>query len=162
MQPILFRVLPPVQERDAAPCYSYYLTPDKIDCIANVLKRFMLDQKPFLRTGYCIRELANEIRVPAYQVSAYINQQLGMNFNDYFNWFRVRHCQDLMQKGLVNRLNLRGLAFRCGFNNRNTLTTAFKKFTGITPSEYSRSVSQSNPGIYVIWEGVTIDQAPEK
>jgi AraC-like DNA-binding protein len=162
MQSILFRVLPPIQEKDVASCYSYCLSQDKIDSIGNELKRFMLDQKPFLRTGYCIRELATEIRIPAYQVSAYINQHLGMNFNDYFNWFRVRHCQDLMQKGLVNRLNLRGLAYRCGFNNRNTLTTAFKKFTGVTPSEYSRSVSQNNPGIYVIWEGVTIDQAPEK
>jgi AraC-like DNA-binding protein len=95
-------------------------------------------EKPFLKTGYCIRDLGDEIGIPSYQLSAYINQLLGMNFSEYFNWFRIRHCQELMQSRLVDRLNLRGLAYKCGFSNRNTLTTAFKKFTGVTPSDYGK------------------------
>ena len=101
-----------------------------------MLQTYMHEKRPFLRTGYTIRDLGEEMGIPSYQLSAFINQWLGMNFNEYFNWFRVQHCQELMASGDTDRLNLRGLAYRCGFNNRNTLTTAFKKFTGRTPSAY--------------------------
>jgi AraC-like DNA-binding protein len=161
MQPIL-SALSPVKGKEASSSYSYMLSREKIEMISQVLKQYMLDKKPFLKIGYCIRDLATEIGVPAYQVSAYINQKLGMNFNDYFNWFRVRHCQDLMRNGLVERLNLRGLAFRCGFNNRNTLTTAFKKFTGLTPSEYSKSVNAKNSSLYIFMAEMPVDKAAEK
>jgi len=161
MQPIL-SALSPVKVKASIPGYSYMLSRDKIETISLSLKKFMLDQKPFLKIGYCIRDLANEIGVPAYQLSAYINQKLGMNFNDYFNWFRVRHCQDLMRTGMVDRLNLRGLAFRCGFNNRNTLTTAFKKFTGLNPSEYAKSTTAKNSGLYIYMSEMPVDKAAEK
>jgi AraC-like DNA-binding protein len=142
MQPTLLRIAPSFRGHDPLQNCHYFLTRVRVECISNTLQRFMRDEKPFLRTGYCIRDLADEIDIPAYQLSAYINQFLGLNFNEFFNWFRIRHCQDLMQTGLIDRFNLRGLANRCGFNNRNTLTTAFKKFTGLTPSAYSRVATE--------------------
>ena len=163
MQPTLLSTLPSRRDSYTMTNYPYFLTPEKADCIGGVLNRFMQDEKPFLRTGYCIRSLADDIDVPAYLVSAYINQSLGINFNEFFNRFRVTHCLHLMQNGLVDRLNLRGLAFRCGFSNRNTLTTAFKKFTGLTPSEFSKSVSQGkgiDTGVYMTW-GVMTYKPPE-
>jgi AraC-like DNA-binding protein len=138
MQPILLHDSASQREKFARPNCPYFLTLERIRCISNLLNNFMDEEKPYLKTGYYIRDLANETGVPAYQLSAYINQVLLMNFNDYFNWFRIRHCQELMESPLVDRLNLRGLAYKCGFNNRNTLTTAFKKFTGVTPSDYGK------------------------
>ena len=79
------------------------------------------------------------MKIPAYQLSAFLNREIGLNFNDYLNQQRVRYCRRiLIQKGMVHQLNLKGLALQCGFNNRNTLTTAFKKFTGFTPSRYQK------------------------
>ena len=118
--------------------HSYILTPQKIDNISDQLHRFMLEQQPYLRFGYTIRDLADDIKIPAYQLSAFLNRELGLNFNDYLNQFRIRHCEELIQKGEVSQLNLKGLALKCGFSNRNTLTTAFKKFTGFTPSRYQK------------------------
>jgi AraC-like DNA-binding protein len=138
MQPNLLRALPALRVKEATPHFPYFLTTERVESIAVLLTEFMDRQRPFLRLGFCIRDLADEIGIPAYQLSAYLNQCLGMNFNEYFNWFRIRHCQELMQNGLVHRLNLSGLAYKCGFSNRNTLTTAFKKFTGVTPSDYGK------------------------
>lgn len=104
------------------------------------MHQFMHEQKPFLRFGYSIRDLSDDIDVPSYQLSAYLNREVGLNFNDFLNQFRVRYCEELMQGGLVDQLNLKGLALKCGFSNRNTLTTAFKKFTGFTPSVYTRNI----------------------
>jgi AraC-like DNA-binding protein len=164
MQQNLLFTLPYRRDRYAIPNYPYFLTQKKAECIADVLNRFMQDEMPFLKTGYCIRTLADDIDIPAYQVSAYINQSLGVNFNEFFNWFRVKHCLHLMQNRLTDQLNLSGLAYKCGFNNRNTLTTAFKKFTGRTPSEFTRSVSRGNQVDIVMnmnW-GVMNYKAPEQ
>src|SRR5215471_12660585 len=139
MQELLFHSMPMVPGKYLTTGASYVLSPEKITFISQQLDRFMPNQKPFLKAGYSIRHLADDISVPAYQLSAYLNRQKGMNFNDYLNSFRVRYCKELMQQGLVEQLNLHGLALSCGFHNRNTFTTAFKKFTGLTPSGYSKS-----------------------
>jgi AraC-like DNA-binding protein len=136
MHPKLLQPLALFREHSEVPNFPYFLTPDKISHISAELSAFMQEKKPFLRLGYSIRDLGDELGIPYYQLSAFINQWIGMNFNEFLNWFRVRHCQQLMDNGDSEQLNLRGLAHSCGFNNRNTLTTAFKKFTGSTPSDY--------------------------
>ncbi len=136
MHPNLLPTLTLFREKIPAQNVPYFLTPEKINNISLLLGTFMEEKKPFLRTGYSIRVLGEEMGIPSYQISAFMNQWLGMNFNEYFNWFRIKHCQELMDSGDSEQLNLRGLAYRCGFSNRNTLTSAFKKFTGRTPSSY--------------------------
>ncbi|HEY4286639.1 MAG TPA: helix-turn-helix domain-containing protein [Puia sp.] len=115
---------------------SNVLTPDRIKIISAKLSVFMRENKPFLHFGYGLRDLADAIKIPPYQLSAYINRVLGYNFNDYLNQYRVRYCEDLIQKGLIDHLNLKGLAVKCGFNNRTTLNNAFKRFTGSPPAHY--------------------------
>src|SRR5262249_23151953 len=118
--------------------HSLVLTREQGWLISQKLRE-TLDQMLFLRARFSIYDLAKETGVPTHQLSAYFNRNLRMSFIDYINRLRVWYCQFLIQKGMVNSLNLKGLAYRCGFNNRNTLTIAFKKFTGLTPSEYGRS-----------------------
>jgi AraC-like DNA-binding protein len=121
-----------------------FLTSDKIQVIAFLLKRFMKEERPYLKARYSIHHLAKDVKTPAYLVSAFINQELGVNFSDYFNLFRVRHCQVLIRDSQVDDFNLRGLARVCGFNNRNSFTVAFKKFTGMTPSVYKKNLDKVN------------------
>lgn len=122
---------------------NYILTKERIEFIAQRLHKFMHETQPFLKSGYSIRHLAADIHVQSYQLSAYLNQEVGLRFNDYMNKFRVRYCKDLIHQGAASGLNLKGLALNCGFQNRNTLTSAFKKFTGFTPSGYSKMSAQS-------------------
>jgi YesN/AraC family two-component response regulator len=117
---------------------TYILSPERVSFISNRLEHFMVETKPFLKSGYTIRRLAADIAIQSYQLSAFLNQEKHLRFNDYLNRFRVRYCEDLIQNGLVSDLNMKGLAVTCGFQNRNTLTSAFKKFTGQTPSRYSK------------------------
>jgi len=100
----------------------------------------MQDAKPFLKYRYSIRDLAEDIHVQAYRLSAFLNQEKHLRFNDYLNQFRIQHCKELILNGQVNDLNMKGLALICGFQNRNTLTSAFKKLTGFTPSHYAKYV----------------------
>src|SRR6516164_14311 len=79
--------------------FPNFLTPDKIINISSALNSFMQEKKPYLQIGYCIRDLGREIGIPYYQLSAFMNHWMGMNFNDYLNHFRVRYCQQMMESG---------------------------------------------------------------
>ncbi|HEY8894276.1 MAG TPA: helix-turn-helix domain-containing protein [Niastella sp.] len=110
-----------------------------IDLIRNRLNTYMLQQKPFLKQHYKITHLSNDLEMPLHQLSAFLNKQMGMHFTDYLNQFRIRYCEELIRKERPGRVNLKEIVSKCGFHNRNTFTTAFKKFTGKTPSEYIRN-----------------------
>lgn len=103
------------------------------------LEKFMREEKPFLDPDYTLRQLADAIGVPLYKLSAYLNQSTGTNFSDFLNQWRIRYCLDLMQEKKLHNLNLNGIAGKCGFNNRNTFSSAFKKVTGQPPSVYLHS-----------------------
>ncbi len=118
--------------------HSRVLTPYRKYMISELLERFMTEEKPFLRVGFCIRDMAGHMGVPSYQLSAFLNREVGLNFKDFLNHYRVWHCEELIQKGLVFDMDMGVLARLCGFTNRNTLANAFKKLTGFTPSRYQR------------------------
>jgi len=106
------------------------------ETIKTRLKDLMAEKKPFLQRGYHIKELAAELQIPVHQLSAFLNQVLGMHFTDHINKYRIDHCIELINGDLSGRPNLQQLSKICGFNNRSSFTTAFKKFTGQKPFDY--------------------------
>lgn len=100
------------------------------------LEKVMRERMPFLDPDYTSKELADTIGVPLYKLSAYINQTMGTNFSEYLNQWRIRYCLDMVREKKLEHLNLHGIATKCGFNNRNTFSAAFKKVTGKPPSVY--------------------------
>ncbi|WP_276481376.1 helix-turn-helix domain-containing protein [Paraflavitalea pollutisoli] len=100
------------------------------------LERLMTNSKPFLKSNYSLKELAEDLHLAPHQVSAFINQTTGKNFNDYLNYQRIQFCIGFIREGKAENLNMNGISQQCGFNNRNTFAIAFKKVTGQLPSEY--------------------------
>jgi YesN/AraC family two-component response regulator len=117
--------------------------PRATDLLRNKLDTFMLQQKPYLREHYTLKDLSEDMEVPLHQLSAFLNKQVGMNFNDFLNRFRIKHCEELIRNEVPGKVNLKELAYKCGFHNRNTFSNAFKKFTGKTPSDYVRASERS-------------------
>jgi len=105
-----------------------------------VLDEFLLNEKPFLRHRYSLRDLSEETGIAMHQLSAFLNKRQGINFNDFINQYRVRYCLEFLNRSLIKKVNLSELSSMCGFNNRNTFTTSFKKVTGETPSEFIRKI----------------------
>jgi len=116
------------------------LTKKQLSHMKYELEFFLQRNQPFLQHSYSLQQLATSLSFPLYQLSALINQEYGTNFNDLINKYRIEHALRIIKEGKNNNLNINGLADRCGFNNRNSFTNAFKKFTGLTPSEYFKDV----------------------
>lgn len=115
------------------------LAPDQISQMKAQVDLFLQKSQAFLQHGYSLQEMAKSLSYPLYQLSALINQEYGMNFNDLINKHRIDYAIDLIKNGKTAHLNINGLANQCGFNNRNSFTSAFKKFAGLTPSEYFKA-----------------------
>lgn len=101
-----------------------------------LLQKIMEESRPWLNSNYTLADLANDLQMSLHQASALINQATGKNFNDYLNQHRINYAIDLIKAGKAVNLNLKGISELCGFNNRNTFTNAFKKVTGMSPSEF--------------------------
>jgi AraC-like DNA-binding protein len=103
------------------------------------METLMRQEMPYLNPKYNLKELADSLAIQPYKLSAFINQVTRKNFSDYLNQWRIQYCMELIREKKITHLNLHGIALKCGFSNRNTFSTAFKKFTGETPSAFLHS-----------------------
>lgn len=117
-----------------------YLSKNKMDEIVVAIKDHLNEKKSFLDKQYSMTKLANELNLPPQYVSAVINERENMNFNDYINNLRIQYCIELLNRNGHKHYKLESVADKCGFNNRNTFTIAFKKVTGRTPMKYIKDI----------------------
>jgi AraC-like DNA-binding protein len=91
---------------------------------------------PFRKTGYTITDLSKELDIPSYQLSSFINQEYGRNFNELINEYRVDYLiQQFEQSVDFSNYTLEAFGKEAGFNSRAAFISAVKKRTGKTPSE---------------------------
>lgn len=116
------------------------LTVEKITEIKKRLIDLEAGKKFYQAKGYAIRDLAKDTGIPSYLLTIYINRILETNFSDFINERRVEECARLMEEGSFTHFTLEGLAETCGFSNRNSFLSAFKKFKGMTPSAFKKTL----------------------
>ncbi len=83
-----------------------------------------------------VGKLAEHLQWPINDVSTIINEGMTTNFNDLINDFRIKAFKDLANKPEVKNYSILGIAQEVGFGSKASFYRAFKKETGITPSEY--------------------------
>jgi len=131
---------PKEEERQAA---SFFLTEARMTEIDEAIRRHFEEKKPFLQHGYSLRQLSDETHIPLHHLSAFINKHYKMNFNDFINEYRVDYCKEKLLNGECKQKKLEAIAGESGFNNRNTFTSAFKRVTGMNPSDFLRNMKRA-------------------
>ena len=91
---------------------------------------------PYLSPDFNLEALANQLELPPQYVSQVINQELGCNFPDLVNKHRVAFAKHIL---LTTNEKIIAVALDSGFNNKVSFNNAFKKFTGMTPSDFRAS-----------------------
>jgi two-component system, response regulator YesN len=64
-------------------------------------------------------------------------KETGKTINDYLNEYRIEKSKELLKNRGVK---LYEVSHNSGYNDVKYFTKTFKKFTGITPSEYRENV----------------------
>ena len=108
-----------------------------------VLLEDMTQQKPYLKQDLKLNELSERLSIPAHQLSQIINQELGLNFFDFINQYRVNEIEKRLLDEQYKHLTILGIALECGFSNKVTFNRIFKKFTGLTPSAYIKKEKET-------------------
>jgi len=121
---------------------SLNMSQERMTEIEENIRNHFSRNKPFLKHGYSLRMLSEEIHLPLHQLSAFINNYYKMNFNDFINEYRILSCIGKLLKKEWEVKKLESIAEESGFNNRNTFTSAFKKATGLNPSEFIKYIKQ--------------------
>jgi AraC-like DNA-binding protein len=103
----------------------------------------------YLNNNVDRKELASYLNVQPHIFSAFISQAYQVNFNDLINRYRINYVEEGLKREQWSELTLEAIAEKAGFNNRVTFLTAFKKFTGTTPTQYIKNIqlekTNSNP-----------------
>lgn len=105
------------------------------------LLQYLSDKKPYLIRNLTLQDVANELSIPAYRLSEMINNDLNKNFFTLINELRVEEAKHRIHSEKYNHLTLSAIGFDSGFNSKSTFQALFKKYTGITPSQYKREKS---------------------
>lgn len=95
-------------------------------------------QKLFLDPGLSLATLETQFNLSEGYISQLINNFSGGNFSSYINKLRVEQAKLYLQNSAYAHYTIVSIALESGFNSKSAFYTAFKKVTGISPSEYKR------------------------
>jgi AraC-like DNA-binding protein/multisubunit Na+/H+ antiporter MnhB subunit len=101
---------------------------------------YMEEQRPYLDPELTLTSLAKDLNMSRSQLSQLINVGFGDNFYDFVNKYRVEQVKKLMTDPQVKNFNMLGIALEAGFKSKSTFNLIFKRFTGLTPTEYRKNL----------------------
>lgn len=90
----------------------------------------------YLNQDLTLHSFANDIHVSARIISSCINQNLGLNFNEWVNNYRVDHALKIIQSDRTNQLPIEGIGLDAGFKSRSAMYASFKKKLGHSPGHF--------------------------
>ncbi|MBN1926662.1 MAG: AraC family transcriptional regulator [Prolixibacteraceae bacterium] len=118
------------------------LNTEKMKTIYETLENILQEDKTYLEPGLCLSDLSKKTNIPAHHITQTLNVYAGKNFFEFVNSCRVEEFKNRVKNKDHLDYSLLGIAFDCGFNSKSSFNRIFKKITGISPSEYTKSLKQ--------------------
>ena len=120
------------------------LTRDESENYRSKLIEYMKNEKPYLIPSLSIGELSGKLEIPVKYLSQIINESFNQNFFDFINGFRIEEAKNILSDMQNRKKTILEVLYEVGFNSKSVFNTAFKKHTGITPSEFKKSILTSS------------------
>ena len=117
------------------------LTAGEMEDISRNLIEKMNNEKLYLNRDLNLERLAESVNTSKHNLSQVLNNKIGKKFSDFINEFRIEEAKSLILNK-SQELSISGIASEAGFNNKTSFNTAFKKFTGVTPTRFRESIKK--------------------
>jgi AraC-like DNA-binding protein len=127
---------------EAAPGPRYErssLDGEKADLYRRRLLEVMAKERPYLDSEITLPRLARTLDIPAAHLSQVLNDELGRNFYEFINRYRVDEARRRLASPGAGAEKLIAVAMESGFNSIATFNRVFKEMTGRTPSDYRKN-----------------------
>lgn len=112
----------------------------EIENIRLSIKNALEKEQLFLNESLTLSALANHVQLTDKKLSTFINQELNTNFYQLINQYRLTTFKAEIGLAKNQHLTIWGIASQCGFNSKTSFNRIFKKQTGLTPSQYQKSL----------------------
>ena len=106
------------------------------------LEVLMKQEKKYLESDLTLSKLANYLNISTNHVSQVINGKFEKNFHDFVNHYRIDAAILLMNDENSPAKSPLEIAFEVGFGSSSGFYHAFKKITGLTPTQLKKSRSE--------------------
>ena len=90
----------------------------------------------YLNQELTLHSFAKEINMSSRLISSCINKNMGQNFNEWVNKYRVEEALQVIKSDQKNMLSIEGIGSDSGFKSRSAMYAAFKKKLGHSPGFY--------------------------
>lgn len=101
--------------------------------IASKIEKAMTKEKLYRNPMLTLRNLSDHVGASENYISQVLNEHFERKFYDFVNSWRVKEACELLD---ANTMTVLMIGEEVGFNSRSTFNAAFKKETGLSPSEY--------------------------
>jgi AraC-like DNA-binding protein len=115
------------------------ISEEKFDEIKADLLKLMNEEKPWMNSSLRQAEVAAASGRSVHEISQLLNVQMKQNFQDFVNSYRVEEVKARIQRGETHKYTLTAIALQSGFSAKSSFQRAFKKATGLTPSDYLKN-----------------------
>lgn len=102
------------------------------------LNRVMSDEKPYLSSDFSLPQLARKLGTSVHVLSQAINAGLNKTFFEMVAEHRVAEAKHILRQR--PNIKVEEIAEVVGYSSKSSFNTAFKKFTGTTPSEFRATI----------------------
>ncbi len=110
----------------------------------SILNKIMEENQPYLDSDFNLAQFSTISKITSHSISETLNGLVGQSFNDYVSNYRVEEFKKLAHKEEFKHFTILALAFEAGFKSKATFNSAFKKFTGETPSQFLKKLIPSS------------------
>lgn len=117
------------------------LLPETVEQVLPRLMQLMEQEKVFLNADLTLKSLAARLSVHYNYLSQIINEQMKQSFNDFINGYRIEEARKKLVDPAEKDKTVLDIAYETGFYSKSVFNTAFKKFTGMTPSQYRKTAA---------------------
>lgn len=100
------------------------------------LCRLLNTEKIYQDPELSLTAVAEKLNISSTYLSQLVNQCNKKNFSEFINSYRVRDAEYMLMDSDFSNYTILSIGLEAGFNSKSTFYAAFKKYTGVTPTQY--------------------------
>ncbi|MEZ7504700.1 helix-turn-helix domain-containing protein [Flavobacterium sp. Arc2] len=134
------KLLKPVEEKDKV---VYSTISKRIDFIISDIQILQKSVPMLTTTTLTVSTLSKNLIIPKRHLEFVFKYYCHYSINDFSNLVKITYALSLIKEGYLDSYTVASLGEKCLFNSRFTFSKNFKKFIGISVSDYINSTVKS-------------------
>ena len=125
------------EELSKKPIDEELLNPEMASEVDTAIRK----EKTYMEPDITLDTLAESLAMMPRDLSMLINRHFGVNFYEFVNRYRIEEAKLMLVAPETKDTTITDIYLAVGFNSKSVFYTFFKKFEGVTPTQFRQSVS---------------------